>query len=119
MSHKFQGEYESGMILEMLNGTPVPRSQKLTRDQRARFLRLIKDIKTLLEMVGPQWNGILTDQISEQFQCVNVKLAEYPVSQFSIQRRRTTYNEQMASSGNRRSALRGSPFNESLVFMQL
>jgi len=115
MSHKFQGEYESGMILEMLNGTPVPRSQKLTRDQRARFLRLIKDIKTLLEMVGPQWNGILTDQISEQFQCVNVKLAEYPC--FTIFYPTQTNNIQRADGKlwETGEALLGArPFNESL-----
>jgi hypothetical protein len=77
-AHKFQGEYESGMILEMLNGTPVPKGQRLSTNQRARLLQVIEDIKTLLEMVGPPWDGIVTDQISDQFQCVNVKLVKYP-----------------------------------------
>jgi len=115
MGHKFQGEYESGMILEMLNGTSVPKEQRLAASQRVRLLQLIKDIKTLLEMVGPKWDGTLTEQISDQFQCVNVKLAKYPC--FTIFYPTKTNDVQRADGRlwETGEALLGTrPFNESL-----
>ncbi len=76
--HQFQGESDAQMILELLNGTPVPGQERLAANGRSRFLQLVGEIGKLLGMVGPKWDGILTDQISDQFQMVNLKLTKYP-----------------------------------------
>ena len=41
----------------MLNRAPVPKAQRLTSKQRERLLQVFEDLKTLLEMIGPQWDG--------------------------------------------------------------
>lgn len=77
-AHQFQGESNAQMILQMLNGAPPQGRERIVANARSRFLQLLADMKMLLGMIGPKWDGTLTDEISDQFQKVNEKLSKYP-----------------------------------------